>query len=425
MRHLVTRHRIARLTGVASVQLVVQVVAFGAGIVLVRAMEPSQYGYYTLAISMAAMAVTLSDLGLGTAVMAAAGRLGTDPHALGGLVADAQAVRRRLSWWPFVVLLPLFVALLLRQSAAPWQAVVLAVLAAATAVLQVRAGVAQAVARVLGHVAVQQRLDLIANLGKLGLVLTAAALALDATIACVVNLAMAAVLLWGISRHLDRHMTLPTHATGEHQGGLLDHVRRQAPNSVYFVVSSQLALWLIGVFGSAERVAEVGALSRLGAVFTVMSAVSAALVLPYFARRQRTDELWSGFIGVNLVYGGLLAALISAAVLLPGPILYVLGGHYDGLHAELPWMVAASTLSAWAGAIYGIGCARGWVMPVSIGLVTSLLATIGAAAMVDVSTVRGVFLINTATGLVATVVTVWYFALQLRQHAAVIATQAP
>lgn len=416
MGALITRQRMARLGSFASTQLAVQLIGFVSGVVLVRYMEQAQYGYYTLAVSMASIAIILSDLGLATAVMAIGGRLLGQPRALGALVADANALHRRMAWLSLGVLLPCFVVMLLRQQAGPWQVAALAVTIVATAVLSVRAGLALQMARLLGHVGLQQKLDLGVNLVKLALLMAATWLVLDATVACLVNLGVAAASFVVLTRHLDAHIELPARATGTQAAPLREHLWKQAPNSVYYVLSSQLALWLIGVFGSAERVAEVGALSRLAALFTVISAVTAALVLPYFARQDGPSELATGFASINAFYAALLLTLVTVAMAFPVPILWVLGSGYGGLQTELVWMVVAATLSAWGGAIYSIGCARGWVLPIGWTVSTGVLATAVAASLVDVSTVRGSFMINTATGLVSTVVAIGYFSWQLRRH---------
>lgn len=417
MAALITRRRLTRLSAFASTQLAVQVIGFASGIVLVRAMAQAQYGYYTLAVSMASVACILSDLGLVTAVMALGGRLTAQRRALGQLVADANALHRRLALLSSGVLIPCMAILLLRQQAHPWQVAALTLLVVAATALHVRAGVALSIARLLGHVGLQQKLDLAINIAKLGVLMLATGVVLDATVASLVNLGAAVAYFVVLNRHLDTHIDLPATPAGDHAAALRQHLWKQAPNSVYFVLSSQLALWLVGIFGNAERVAEVGALSRLGAAFSVIGAVTAALVFPYFARQDGPAELAAGFASVNGFFAAMLVALVALATAFPAAILWVLGGSYGALQAELVWMVLAATLSAWGGTVYGIGCARGWVMPVGLVVSTGVLATVAAASVVDVASVRGSFMINTATGLTGTVVAIGYFAWQLRRHA--------
>lgn len=417
MNALLTRRRLGRLGGFASTQLAVQAIGFAAGLLLVREMDRVDYGHYTLALSLASVGAVLADLGLATAVMAIGGRLLGQPRALGALVADAQALQARLALLAAALLLPCGALLLLRQQAPVWLALVLTGLVALTVAFNVRSGIALSIARLRGRIGLQQRLDLGINSAKLAVLAVAAALALDAAVAWAVALAAAAAYFVVLRRYLSSELELTAAPSGEHRAALLRQLRGQAPNAVYYVLSSQIAVWLIGLFGNAERVAEVGALGRLAAVFTVIGAVSAALVQPYFAARQSGAELRAGFAGVNGFFAVLLGLLLLLALWLPGPILWVLGGSYGGLDEELVWMVAAATLAAWGGTVYSIGCARGWVMPVGLSIAGGVAAIAATASVVDVSTVVGGFQINAAIGLAGTLTAIGYFDLQLRRHA--------
>lgn len=413
---LASRHRLARLGSYASTQVLVQGIGFLTGLVLVRHMAQVEYGYYTLALSMAGVAVCLGDLGLSTAVLANGGRLNREPHALGALVADANALQVRMAWLSAAVLVPCCLALLLRQQASPWQALGLTALVVATAALNARAGVSISVARLLGDIGMQQKLELGLNIFKLALVSMAAWLTLDAALACAVNLAVAAVGVALLRRYVVNHAPQLAAASGLHRPALLRQVMQQAPNTLYFVFSSQVAVWLIGIFGSAERIAEVGALGRLGALFALVGAVSAALVMPYFARRQSRAEIGAGLVAVNGFFAALLLGLLALAFTVPSMLLWILGSSYAGLHTELAWMLAAGTLAAWGGTLYSVGCARGWVTPFWLVAPTGMLATLVTALSVDVATVRGSYTINAATALAGTVLGLGYLVVQLRRH---------
>ena len=251
----------------------------------------------------------------------------------------------------------------------------------------------------LGHLAVQQRLEMAVNAGKLGVLIWLAAhgaSVLDASAACLVNLLVAAIYLLTMRRHSAVYAPRPQGPMHSHRQALLAHVFKQAPNSIYYLLSSQIGVWLIGIFGTAQRVAEVGALGRLAAVFALLSAVGVALVQPYFARHHARAELQSGLASVNLFFAFLLVALLTAGAAEPEAILWVLGGHYGSLQQELLWMLAAATLSAWGGMLYGVGCARGWVLPFWINAVTGVIVIALTAMSVDLGTVRGTLMLNTA-----------------------------
>ena len=423
MLALINRQRVIRLTSFAGVQLVVQGLGFLAGIVLVRWMEPVQYGYYTLAVSLMGVAAVLADLGVSAAVLAVggaveetiAGRPAAGPTERGQLLAQARALQNCLLAVAAAVAAPAAMFLLLRQGAAPWQAFSLALLICGTATLQVRAAAALSVLRLLGHVGLQQRLDLALNVAKLLLFMALGTLFLNALAACFVNLLAAVAACVVLRLHMATRAPPPAVLQTQHRPALLAFVRAQAPNSLYYLVSSQVAVWLVGIFGSAERVAEVGELGRLGALFALVAAVSAALVQPYFARRRSVAEWRAGLFSVNAFFALLLLTLLAVAAAVPQALLWVLGGHYGGLQQELPWMLAAATLSAWGGTLYSVGCARSWVLPFWLAAPVGALVTVWAALTVDLATTRGSFMLNTAVAGAGLLVALGHLMWRLRQ----------
>ncbi|MDL2336849.1 MAG: hypothetical protein QFE16_03315 [Pseudomonadota bacterium] len=414
MAALVTRRRMARLGGFASTQLVVQGIGFASGIALVQSMDQAQYGHYTLALSMVGLANVLLDLGLSTAVLAQGGALHAEPQRLGGLLGDAFAIQRRLLIAGTLLLLPAFAAMFFRQGLEWREVAVLSLLVIACTAFNVHNALAMTVVRLRGDLSMQQWLEVGVNLGKLLLVLAAATILLDAQIAVGVNVIAAAVMLWLLRRYLVAHCGHAESATHEHSHALKSFILRQAPNSLYYCFIGQIAIWLVGVFGSAERVAEVGALGRLAALFTVIGAVVGALVQPYFARASTRRELISGFVALNAFFAILTATLVGVAWVLPTALLWILGKRYAGLTDEVVWMVVASAISSWSGALYAMGAAKGWLVspllmiPLGIGTLT------WAACTLDVSTVIGSFMMNSAVATVAWVLTFGLVSLRLK-----------
>ncbi|MEP6502120.1 MAG: hypothetical protein ABJD97_02225 [Betaproteobacteria bacterium] len=416
MSMLLTRARLKRLLGVASTQMGVQVLGFLSGIVLVRALAPAQYGYYTLAVAMVGMANVLTELGVANAVMSLGGRLAGQGRSLRGLVDDARALHTVLAVVAPCIVLPVFALLLLHQQASLAQAIALVGLGGVCTFFNVRVAIAQSVARLAGRVATQQKIDLVVNAARLGLLALAIVVLLDATVASALNLGVAAAAFLAWRAWLARHLGAAPGPSGEHAQALRDSVRRQAPNCIYYVINGQLAVWLVSVFGSAEEIADVGALGRLGAGFAVIVSVIGSVVMPYFARTEQSAQLESGFVALNGFFAALLALLVGAAVLVPAPILWVLGPHYVGLGAELVWMVLATALTAWSGALYSVGCARGWVLPATLGIGFGVASTLVGLRCFDLSTVAGNLQLSSLTAFVALVVNGGHLGARLVRH---------
>mgnify|MGYP000691589331 CR=1 FL=1 len=80
-------------------------------------------------------------------------------------------------------------------------------------------------------------------------------------------------------------------------------------------------------------------------------------------RASSAREMVSAFVALNGFFALLSAVLVAASLVWPHALLWILGKQYSGLVHELPWMVVASSLSAWSTGLYGVGAARGWIVP--------------------------------------------------------------
>ena len=415
-----------RLAGTAlSAQLVVQALGLVTGILLVRAMDPAQFAWLTLAGSLLVTATVLADLGLASAVLAEGGRQAGQPQTAWAAVrADACRVQSRLSLGALLLALPAGLVMFAQQHTGHALGWALALMALGTALLQARNGLTLSVVRLAGDVAWQQRADLAlaaARLAAVALVLTFAwwldinalmALSLQALTALCMALALKR---WWAARQLAPAAAAA--ASSRHTPALYRQLLRQGPNALWFAVSSQFALWLVAVLGTGADVAALGALARLAGVFTVIGVLMATLAQPYFARQHDSAALATAFVAINLIFGALLLALLGLAAAWPQAVLWLLGPAYAGLANELLWMVAASTVAAWSGALYSLGCARGWVLPLGWAVAATLLGTVLAMAALDLATPRGALAMNTLTASLS-LLAVWVFmAHQLRKLA--------
>ena len=405
------RRRLRQLGQVLGAQAVVQALGFVVGLLWVRALDPSAYALFTLAFSLAATCGALADAGLSSAVMAQAGRQGA-AHQRFAVWAAARALQRPLWRWGPWLALPVMAWLLWTPASAESGTgalgpVVAAMLALAFAALQLHNGPSQMLMRLAGDVAWQQRLDLLLAglrllatlvlIGGLGLLALEPASPVGAWAGLLVHVVAAVVLAHALGHWLHARGLDPAAAATQapaHRRALLAQMLQQGPNAVWFVVASQASLWLVAALGSSQQVAEVGALSRLAGLFVMVGALVAVLAQPHFARRHDRAALWRSFLALQGAFALLTVVLMALAVAAPGPVLKVLGPAYAGMSEELRWMTLAASLAAWSGAVYALGCARGWVLPLPWAVACSLAGAALAAWCFDLGTVRGAFALN-------------------------------
>ena len=112
-------------------------------------------------------------------------------------------------------------------------------------------------------------------------------------------------------------------------------VRHMYPFTVFNCLQGQLRVGLISLFGASAQVADLGALSRLAGVFGLAGAPLIQIAIPSFARSKEKDQLLRQFKKMCALYDLFAAGILTVAILLPTPILWLLGPQYRHLSREL------------------------------------------------------------------------------------------
>ena len=417
MAKLISRSQLSKLAKYLSTQAAVQILGFAGGLLLVRYMNKFEYGLYTLSMYVLGATSVMTDLGIASGMFAIGGRMHRNRAHLGALLSDGLGIQKKLALGALAVLVPLATLLFLRQGATSIPAFALALLSVLPAFVTTRNLMRMNLARLISTLKFQQSLDLLVSITRLVCIVAAVFMFLDAITAAFINF-LGFIVSFFILKWYMKKECLPStiKSDGRHSRELWSIVRRQSPNSLYYLLSGQIATLLVSILGNADRVADIGALGRLSMIFTLIASVMTAITLPNFSQAETQSRLVGVFATVSIGFALLFASLILLSEAIPGKLLWILGNKYAGLESELTWMVAATTLSAWAGALYGLGCARAWITPASISIPAGLLTMAIAVRLVDMSSVRGAFILNTAAAVIALVINSGYICFRLYQH---------
>jgi O-antigen/teichoic acid export membrane protein len=375
----------------ASVQVVVQILSFASGILLVRWLDKPQYALFTIFGMIQGTMNVLADNGVNIALLAEGGRLCHDRTAFGRLINSALPIRRILGAIALVIMLPIGYRLMRESGASVSISIALLLFLAATLHFSLVTGVLGVVPRLLRQFSRLQNLDLISAAGRLALLgLMAWFLVLNVVTAATVA-ALAAVAQYFVLRHwtaLDVDVHAP--ASLADRTAILGVVKRLTPNTLFYCVQGQLTLWLISLFATGDKVAEVGALGRLAMIFAVFSSVLSGIITPAFARCQDRARLLNAYFSVVGSFACLCGAALILAVLFPQQLLWVLGKGYEHLHEELLLMVAATLLSAITTTMFSLNAARAWIDVAWLEIPLRILLQIALLFSFDISTVQGV-----------------------------------
>lgn len=373
-----------------SVQAVVQVLGFASGLLLVRSLTQKEYAYFTIANGMQATMSILADSGIGIGLSSIGGKVWQDRQRFGELINTALRLRRYLAAIAVVVVAPLLMWLLVSNGAGKSYAAIITLAVLLALNYQLLTGVLGIVPRLHSQVDRLQKLDGLASVSRLALLVGAGFLFLDAAVAICIGIVGAVAQYIFLKRWAADNIELRAPVNREDRALMLGIVKHQAPNAVFYCLQGQLTVWLISIFGNTQNIAEVGALGRLGMIFAILSSVMSSIVLPGFARlhspallRRRYFQIVGGFL---LLGGG----LITFAALFPDLLLWVLGSKYAHLRNELLLMITMSAASALIAAMWSLNGAKAWIQYSWLNIPATVLMQIILLVFLDISTVRGV-----------------------------------
>ena len=394
-----------RLLGTFAVgQGLTQGIGIITGFLLLRWLSVEDYAQFSLAFGFQCTLALLCDLGISTSIVNLVGARGDEPAVIGQYVTAARWLRNRL----FITLLPIgAVAFHWFADRHGWslrEQITLYGLTALSLFLQTTTAWYAAPLIIHKRLTASYGAGLASAAGRLGATgflqfagfLNASGTYLVNTVALMLN----AALVRRASRSLLVEETVENPAIRRE---MITYLVPIIPGMIFFAFQGQLTIFLISIFGTTESVAEVGALGRLAQIFTALTALSGAVICPYFARLP-TEKVPRRYA---LTIAGAIAAACALTLFAHAwgdPVQWLLGPRYRDMHSESVGMIAASSISFVAALMHGVALARKWVRWwVSIaGIVVIVCVQVAMMLLLDLSTTSSVvwFSVGTAFAMV-------------------------
>jgi O-antigen/teichoic acid export membrane protein len=362
---------------------------------IVRTLPKEDYALFMIVNTIGPVMNLLSDNGITNSLAAIGGKFWQDDVRMGSLVRTAMILRRRLVLFSILLVTPLLIWMLWRNHASAGTIVWLVPITLAGVVFQLNSGVLSVVISLRQQVERMQLLAFSGVLPRLALIALFAALGwLTAPLVVGIGTVALALQFWLLKHWVKPQIDAYAPPDKVFRKDILAIVRRQAPLTIYFCVQGQIGLWLISIFGNVQRVAEVGALGRIGMIFSILISTTSALVVPRFARCQDPVILRRRYAQILFGFAGLVALGAGFSWLLPQPLLWLLGPKYDQL-GSLVWLAVLATGSgSLAGLLYGLNVNKGWIPPAAIVIPVEIITQVILCFSFDLSSVRGVLLIG-------------------------------
>ncbi|WBL26387.1 lipopolysaccharide biosynthesis protein [Zunongwangia sp. HGR-M22] len=141
---------------------------------------------------------------------------------------------------------------------------------------------------------------------------------------------------------------------------ILSYVKPVIPGIVYSAFSAQISLFIIGIFGASENIAEVGALGRLGQIFVIFNMASSTLIVPYLARQSK-ENLGKKILGILAIGSCIAIVLITIGFSFPKPLLWIMGEKYSHLREEVGLLILNSSILFINVLMWDMNCSRKWL----------------------------------------------------------------
>jgi O-antigen/teichoic acid export membrane protein len=369
------------------------------GLLCIRLLPVGEYAKFVVVFAIQGSLMVLLDVGISGTFIPLVGERIEDRQ----LIADYLASLRQIAHWLFAIAAPITVVaypLLVRNRHWSWQ-----IVAAMIAIVLVSAWFAR-VGSTYGSVLILQRdrgrwyrAQIVSGLGALALLGIFYGLhwfgAFTAILIGVAKIIWVALIYYLRARELLGVKGTPSK---EKRTAIIQLTLPAVPSVVYYALSGQISVFLITIFGRTAAVASVGALSRLGQIFTLLSPMNALLVEPYFARLPR-ERLKSHYLLAFVAAGACGAGMVALAHIFPGLFLWVLGPKYAGLRTEVVLVILAGAIGLVGGVVASVNGSRRFTYYsfVLADNIITLIVQIIFIWKVDLSTVKAVLWFNIAT----------------------------
>ena len=389
----------ARLLSFSYKEAAIQFLTFFSGLIVVRYLPKSDYALYTLVVSMQATTAVLADSGLSNGVSAIGGPMADNRSKLNSLCDSANKIRLTLTLAVCVVMGPLLAYLLIKQGATVCEAVILCCIMMLSAHMQIAQSFYAQFVRLTLQIATLQKLNFKAALIRLSFIATSISLIPGTATTAIANGATLALQVCYLKKWRKENFTEGRHNSIDYKSKLFYYIKRQAPLSIYYCVYGQISVFLLGIFGTPNSVADIGALGRFSLFYSLLASVMTNLIYPRFARITNLNDLPRRYFQSAVFFVLVGSALPLAAEINPRILLSILGSDYLHLQNELTLMLLSALLGNLSGVLWSLNSARGWTVPAPISIGYSIIIQAVLIYFLDVSSLQGVISLSLYTAM--------------------------
>jgi O-antigen/teichoic acid export membrane protein len=385
-----------RVSSYFGAQVTIQLANVLAGFLLIRTLDKSHYGWFTIVTGAMAMISVLADSGLGSAFTSLGGKTFNQPGVFSGLASLVRRKRLQFLIIAAIVVLPLNAWALHRNGCSLWTICALLAMVVTSAIPSTDAVVLATVNKLFSRVKNIVAADLTLSLSKLAMIgivcLTAPSVA-TATLCGLIALWLQFCVL---RRQTSDVLMVPAEPVEGYLPQVNSTVAHVLPTCIFTCVQAQLATYILSFFAGIEQVADLGALMRLAIAFTFLTLPLQQIFLPKIARCQDRMKLKQAITRTMIGAAAAAIVVVILGCVFSSQLLSLLGEKYSHLNRELLVFLAISAVGFLANAAWGVAFTRAWVANGWLNIPLAVALQIAIAPLIDFSQVSGVILFGLA-----------------------------
>lgn len=391
--------KLITITGGA--QIAIQIISFVCGILIIRNFTIAEYALYTLANTMLGALNILADGGIISGVTAEGGKVWQDKDKLGEVMTTGMNLRKKFAVGSVLIAGPILVYLLMHNNA-PWYYAVLILLSIipvfyanfSDSMLEIAPKLHQDLKPL-------QKNQLFANFGRLLLTVSSVFFLPFTPIALIASGIPRIIANLKLKKIADKFISHGQKESTVVKENILKMVQRILPGEVYNIFSVQITLWILSIVGSANSIAQVGALFRIGAVLSLFNIMFNTIIVPRYSRLlENKKELLNKMVKIQLLLLFISSCIVLFVWLFSTQIIWILGANYINLENELVLTVIIFCLNIAANVIYTLCRCRGWVINPILSIGINMVSIIIGAFIFNLDTLFGVLIFNIAVSAV-------------------------
>jgi len=202
------------------------------------------------------------------------------------------------------------------------------------------------VLNVRGHASMSVRIDAAASLVRLALAFGMVVFHIVSAEAALIASLASTIFSFLIGRLYvpEIPLGLPRKYNKNEQRRLFWYVLPLIPGFLYSALQPSILIWLSAIFGNTERVAEIGAISRIGQIIAFLGFGLNLFALPYLASLRDEKAFRRSYVFIWLILSGVASTVFVGVTLLRHDILLLLGPKYSNLDNEVILVAGTSIL---------------------------------------------------------------------------------